>query len=181
MSFFVPRWLYTLWRHKRETSLELLSLIAFGLMPIWLGSVIAYVKAEGVGQFLYSYLKNGEALLISAATIGPLFYILLKDYEKRSDGFSRSFPGNKILGLLIVLICLVSASIFGVIGTNIETKAKNLAALSGDALVAVSVIITLVSAIVWIAIVTIKNALEHGAGGVMRQDTNSFLQEWKNG
>lgn len=144
-------------------------------MPVWLGAIINFVVGKSVTDYLEGYLFSGEALLISAATIGPLIYLIFKDYEKRQDGFSKSFPGSRILGLAILVICLVSASILG-----LQSAGVSVASMSTNALWIVSTTVTVVSITVWFAVVTIKNSLEYAAPQVMRQDTTDFLKEWAN-
>lgn len=169
-----PSWIKVLLRHKRDSSEEFAFLFFFGLMPVWLGTVINYVVGKDVTVYLKSYLYSGEALLISAATIGPLIYLIFKDYEKRQDGFSKSFPGSRVLALTILVICLVSACILG-----LKSGGVSVASMSADALWFVSFVITLVSILVWFAVITIKNSLEYAAPQVMRQDTTDFLEEWR--
>jgi hypothetical protein len=117
----------------------------------------------------------GEALLISSATIGPLMYTLFKDYEKKQDGFSKPFPGSRIYGIIIVIICLVSASIFGMRGGS-----GTVASFSQNALWLVSLVVAVISFVIWFIVVSTKNSLEDAAPQVMRQDTKDFLKEWNN-
>ncbi len=169
----MPSWARVLFRHKRDSLFEFGYLVGFGLAPVWLGAVINFVVGKSVADYLKGYLFSGEALLISAATIGPLVYLIFKDYEKREDGFSRSFPGSLVLLLAISIICLVSASILG-----LQSSGVSVAPVSTNALWIVSTAVTIVSVAVWFAVVTIKNSLEYAAPQVMRQDTADFLKEW---
>lgn len=174
VSSYIPSWIKVLWRHKKNSLEEFLFLLCFGLMPVWLGAIINYVLNRSVHTYLATYLYTGEALLISSATIGPLIYLIFKDYEKRMDGFSKSFPGSRLLGLTILIICLVSASILG-----LKNGGVNISPQSSNALWIVSLLVSAISTIVWFAVVTIKNSLETAAPQVMRQDTDDFIRDWQ--
>lgn len=164
-----------LWQHKRSSFEEFLFLLLFGLMPVWLGAVINFVSNRSVGEYLVTYLYSGEALLISSATIGPLIFLIFKDYDKRTDGFSKPFPGSRPLGLIILVICLVSASIVG-----LKSGGRDPTSQSTEALWYVSLTVSIVSVMVWFAVIILKNSLETAATQVMRQDTNDFVQDWQN-
>ena len=169
----VPSWIKVLFRHRRESLEEFIYLVIFALMPVWLSTIIQFVFSRKVFSYLESYLYSGDALLISAATIGPLIYLIFKDYHKNQDGFSRSFPGRGLFAPVIIVVCLVSAAILGINNAGQSTES-----MSASALWYISLVVAVVSTLVWFGVITIKNSLEYAAPEMMRQDTTDFVTEW---
>jgi len=170
---YLPPWVPAVLRHFRGALEEFVYLLIFGLMSVWLSSVIQLLFGSGIFSHLGDYLYSGEALLLSVASIGPLMYLMLKNYDPRAGGFSRSFPGRSFLAPIIIVICLISAGIFGVKNVS-ETLIT-----SKDVLWAISLFVSIVSVIVWMAVTMIRNALDDAAPRIMRQDTEDFVNQWQ--
>jgi hypothetical protein len=169
-----PSWVRVAWRYKKESFSEFMYLFIFGLMPVWLGVILNFIRGNSLSNYLMNYLTSGEALLICATSIGPLAYLILKGYHKQTDGFSIPFPGGLFLMAAISIICLISAGILA-----FRTEVVTLTEVSQASLWSVSTLITLSSLMVWFAVATIKNLLEDGAPKMMRQDTADFVEAWK--
>jgi hypothetical protein len=168
-----PPWCIVIARHVRDTLEELIYLAVFGLMPVWLGGLIGLVLGKGFLSHLGGYLYSGEALLICTASVGPLIYLILKEYSKDTSRFSRAFPGRNIFVPLICIVCLTSA---GIVGSRSVINESN---LSIDILWTVSFVATVISLVIWVSVTTVKNALDFAAPNIMRQDTEDFVTEWQ--
>ena len=173
----VLSWIKVFYRHLGDPLKEFSYLVMFALMPVWLSTVIQFLFSREIWKFLQEYLYSGEALLISVATIGPLFYAIMKEYDKNQDGFSRSFPGQNFFVLIILLTCLISAAVLGVKDSGYISEKVSKENLD-SALWYLSLIFSTISVLVWFAVTTIRNSLEHAAAQVYRQDTRDFVAEW---
>lgn len=169
----IPSWLRVSIRNSKPAFQEFGYLVVFSLMPVWLGAlVVGILLNQGFLSYLGNFLSSGEALLICATTVGPLMYAISKDYQKRDDGFSRTFPFKTFLSLSIVIICVASASLIG-----IRSVPLNSISISRDALWYLSLTTTVLSIIIWFTVMILKNSLE-SAPQIMREDENSFLRKW---
>jgi len=160
--------------HTRDVLEEFLYLALFGLMPVWLGGVIHFISGKNLTTHLNSYLYGGEALLISTAFVGPLIYLILKEYGKTTDGFSKPFPGRNIFVITIISICLVSAAILTVKSVN------NINYFSKNILWYTSALLSTLSLIIWLFTTLVKNALDYAAPAIMRENTEKFVENWQN-
>lgn len=166
---------------------ELLSVLLFGFMPIILGILFAWLSSSGsVTQFTLRFLASGEALLLSAALVGPLIYVLVKNYgelpslkglirgyDKFPGTISIQFPYGWTYISLIILICVIAAGVFGyhsALSENDKLLSENMRILSA--------IIFLSSLSIFFLISISRNRLVDGAAKIMSADTNDFLNEW---
>lgn len=173
----MPPWIKVFFRHIGDPVKEFTYLFIFALMPIWLGTIIHALFSRELLGHLEGYLFSGEALLISAATVGPLFYAIMKDYDDSDDGRKRSFPGKHLFIPVILLTCLISAAILGVkdSGIVIEKVSQEIFETTSWWL---SAIFSVTSVLIWFAVTTIRNSLEHAAPQVYTQDTSDFVADW---
>ncbi|MER8574789.1 hypothetical protein NKH19_19595 [Mesorhizobium sp. M1338] len=169
----IPSWVKFAALHSKDAFSELGFLAVFALMPVWLTTMLKMLEGKSIFVQLGSYLYSGEALLISAVTIGPLFYLITREYDKRDDGFSRSFPWRNLLSITTFAICLISACIIGR-----QAVPFSFAIISKDILWYMSLVVTLCSIAIWLSVTLIRNSLESGAAGVMRLDTEDFVKQF---
>lgn len=166
---------------------EFLSVLLFGFMPIILGLLFAWLSSSGsVTQFVLGFLASGEALLLSAALVGPLIYVLVKtygelpslsglirNYDKFPGTISIQFPFGWYFISLIMLICVIAAGVFGynsALSENDKLLSENMQILSA--------IIILSSLLIYFLISITRNNLADGAAKLMNANTNEFLKEW---
>ncbi len=184
--FKVPSWARVAYDQRGDCIGELGYLAGFALMPVWLSALIQFVTGKPLYEFFNGYLYNGEALLISATTIGPMIYLIQREYGKTDNGLSRKFPGSRILTLLIVVVCLASAAVLGlksggVPSENNDSVIANAAAtvsLAPNAIWSVSLAVSITALTIWMAVTIIKYSLENAAPKIMRQDTEDFVKGW---
>ncbi|WP_131725626.1 hypothetical protein ACTTAF_06680 [Rhodobacter capsulatus] len=184
--FKFPSWVLVAYDQRGECLGELGYLAGFALMPVWLSALIQFITGRSLSDFFNGYLYNGEALLISATTIGPMIYLIQREYGKTDSGLSRKFPGSKALTLLITVVCLASAAVLGlksgkVPPGNSDSTLANASAtvsLAPNAIWSVSLAVSIAALAIWIAVTIIKYSLENSAPKVMRRDTEEFVKEW---
>ena len=166
---------------------EILSVLFFGFMPITLGLLFAWLSPSGdVAQFALGFLASGEALLLSTALVGPLIYVLFKNYgefpnlsslirnyDKFPDTISIKFPFGWFFVLIIISICVISASVFGY-NSALSGGSKILP----EKIRTLSVIVILLSLSIFFFVSIVRNNVVGGAAKLMRADTKTYLDDW---
>lgn len=171
MRHLIKPWMKVAARNMKRVTEEFFYFFIFGLMPVWLGAVFSILSGNNPLSYLGSYLIDGEALVICTTTIGPLIFMITEEYNRNSEGFSKSFPGRRIFIACITVICLLAAGVSG-FQESISKK------YSIDAMWWISSVVTLFALVIWILATAIKNSMESGATKIMRQDTDDFLVDW---
>jgi hypothetical protein len=69
------------WPDVRDALTEIFVILLFSLMPLWLGFLITkiLVLPENGGDYLDKFASSADLGLISAAFLGPLLYVILKE------------------------------------------------------------------------------------------------------
>ncbi len=161
----MPPWVKVVGRYAYRSLREFLFLAFFSFMPVWLGAVAHFLFNQSIGTYLNSLLLNGEALLLSATTVGPLMFILVSAEIGGSKG-RRNFPLKWAYYLAITGICVIAALLIGVQATPQANKY-------------VSTVVSIFSLAVWFAIVGTNAAHETGAPDIMRQDETDFVNNYR--
>src|SRR5689334_12086317 len=75
-----------------EAAKEVIGSFLLALIPIWLGVIVLIlIPSASIRHYVGDFFISGEGLLVSAALIGPNFYIVTKRYGSFKN-FSVSFP-----------------------------------------------------------------------------------------
>jgi uncharacterized membrane protein len=166
-----------------EAAKELLVLSIFAGLPVWLGLVIsALSKGKGTTEhFLLEFLASGEALLISAALVGPLIYIITRKYGDLPEAFTIRFPQGWLFVILIAVICVITAATFGFDRVLRQSAADHgrTSVFEESAIRIFSCSILFVSLLIVYLVSVLRNYLDRGAAAIMRTDTQNFLDEWR--
>jgi hypothetical protein len=164
-----------------EAAKEVTGTVLLGLLPVWLGAaLIVLIPRASLGPYVGEFLSSGEALLVSAALIGPSIYIITKKYGDLPNSLTIHFPQGWFLGILWFALCMIITAIFGLqriprhVIPNFNEPVFDAAMM--QRLSACILVITVIS----LYIVTVfKNFVEEGASIEMHSDTADFLMEWK--
>lgn len=166
---------------------ELVSAIIFAFLPINLGLLFSWLSSgTDVDTFVFEFFSSGEALLVSSALVGPLIYVLLKQYGDFSSlskmllsksGFNGSlsiqFPGGWYFIVSIVVICVVAAGVFGNnSASSIDHK------ILAENMIILSTTILILSLLIFFLVSLIRNNVEDGAVEAYIESTDDFLEEW---
>lgn len=165
-------WLKVWLKYCYNSIKEFLFLVIFSFMPVWLGALINYLRAEELSEYFYTYFTNGEALLLSATTIGPLMFVLVNE-ENTSLTRKNRIPFKWFFYLAITVVCVIAALLLGM-----RMNPPEFAKISASAMFTISVSISFASLLIWMIIVTTNAVQETGAVDVMRQDEQDFLNEY---
>lgn len=169
----VPSWIKVAFRHAYRSLREFSFLAFFSFMPVWLGMLLHFILKQNVVTYLNGYLLNGEALLLSATTVGPLFFTLV-NAESEALPTNRQFPFKWIYYLSIVGVCAIAAALIGVkAAPNVDNY------ISSEAMWTLSMAVSLFSIFIWFAIIGTNSAHQSGAPEVMRQDQNDYVNNFR--
>lgn len=98
-----------------EAGKEIATTLFASLLPIWLGLVITVVLSrEGASrELVFDFLTRNEALMVSAALVGPLIYTISRKYGDVPKTLTIRFPYGLLFILLAFAICLTAAAMYG--------------------------------------------------------------------
>src|ERR1043166_343107 len=163
-----------------EAAKELSVLIVFACMPVWLGIIFSFVsKAEkSISTFVLEFLASGEALLISAAIVGPLIYIITRKYGELPTSLTIRFPQGWLFVVLIAIICAIAAALFG-FDRVFKPEGPHRGTLYNEqAMRGFSFCILTLSVTIVYLVSVLRNYLDRGLPDITRQETLEFLEDW---
>lgn len=169
----MPPWIKVAVRYAYRSLREFMFLVFFSFMPVWLGALAHFLFNQSIPSYLNGYLINGEALLLAATTVGPLMFTLVNVETARSRT-QRTFPLKWVYYLAITGVCVVAALLIGVQATPRASEF-----ISPAAMQVLSLTVSVLSIIVWFAIVGTNAAHEGGAPDIMRQDETDFVNSYR--
>lgn len=156
---------------------EIATTLFASLLPIWLGLAFTAVmsKKGASSALIVDFLSSNEALLVSAALVGPLIYTISRKYGNFPRSLSFTFPYGLLFLLIAFCVCVVAAGMFGL--TTAGPNYKKL--LDPNSVVWMSAISLIVSVITLFFVSALRNQLDNGAPQKMSEDTEKFIREWR--
>lgn len=95
-----------------RATLETAVTIFASSFPVWLAILVLFLPDLSWARATHEVVKNGELFLLSAATVGPLIYVVSIVYNGNGDRrFSTSFPHGIYYLLFTAIMIAVSAVI----------------------------------------------------------------------
>jgi hypothetical protein len=163
-----------------EAAKEVIGTVLLGILPVWLGAgLIMLIPRASVLHYIGEFFSSGEALLVSAALIGPSIYIITKKYGELPKSLTLHFPQGWFLIVLWLSICMIITAIFGLQRIPPQVWPDLKEPLFDVPLMQRLSIAILVVTIASLYVVTVfKNFAEEGASAEMHSDTADFLKEW---
>jgi hypothetical protein len=164
-----------------EAFKEVLVTVLLAVLPIWLGAcLLMLVPRASVVAYVGDFLASGEALLVSAALIGPSIYVITKKYGDLPKSLTMHFPQGWFLVVLWFVICMFITAIFGSQRIYAQIQADPQAPLFDVVLMQrVSAFILIVTIAALYIVTVFKNFVEDGAAAEMRSGEADFLADWK--
>jgi hypothetical protein len=170
----------------KEALVEVVVATIFSTMPVWFLPIISlFIFQTSVSG--YESIRTGELFLLAAAMVGPLIYIISKNYgERREPGDSSSFLNYKFhfpygQGFIYTCagICLISSFTFMVLRNPLfkETELANIVNVGGT--VVLSVITFSAATIVFFCAAAYRNSLEN-IPRIMPNQERAFAEDWEN-
>lgn len=181
---FVGRLIDCSRRDLKEAATEVIVATAFSTMPLWLLPVLStpFFRSPVTG---YEPIKTGELFLFSAALVGPLIYIITKNYAERTGrtergflDFSIRFPHGASFIYACIAICLLSSFAFYVLRNPLLQDTKFLGLINYDGVVTASWITFAFATGVYFCATAFRNSLED-IGGRLKSDEIDFLRKWE--
>ena len=161
-------------RNILDATKEFSSVLIAAFLPIWLSIILSWLSPKAnVSKFATEFLSSGEALLISAALVGPLIYVLFKQYGNMPRDLSLRFPFGWFIISMISVILVTSAGVFGY--KSATPRADNIAP---DNMFLLSVVVLVTSLIILLLVYIIRNHMEEPPSKIMRAETSEFIESW---
>lgn len=169
-----------------EAAKEVFATVLLAVLPVWLGAIILMlIPHVSVAHYVGEFLSSGEALLVSAALVGPSVYIITKRYGDFPKSLSIHFPQGWFLVLLWLVICMLITAIFGLqriyaqVALHGNDHASPAPLFDAQAMQGFSFFILLVSVVSLYVVTVFRNFTDDGAAAEMRSETADFLRDWK--
>lgn len=165
-----------------EAFLEVGIATAFSTMPIWLMQLIGpmFFRID----IPEKSIQTGELYLFSAALVGPLIYIITKNYGERDEGsrnkflmYKISFPYGSGFVFYSVAICVLSSIAFTVLRNPVFGEAELSKIINYPGVVYFSWWTFWISIIVFFCATAYKNSIEN-IGDALRGNERQFANEW---
>lgn len=169
----------------REAATEVVVATAFSTMPLWLLpflSAILFVNPVTP----YEAVRTGELFLFSTALVGPLVYIISKNYGEKSQndqssGFLRysiKFPYGQGFVFFCVATCLVSSFAFIVLRNPLFKESEISKIVNYAGVVTLSWVCFILATIIFFCATAYRNSLDNIAR-VMPEQERDFIRQWE--
>jgi hypothetical protein len=162
---------------------EIATTVIASLLPLWLGLITAAVLKDGSPRLLLKgFLQSNEALLVSAALVGPLIYTI-KKYSDFPYSRNFNFPYGLFFLLTAFVVCVIAAGLFGVSvafsGSGSGSADEYIGHINPNVTFWISVVVLPFSILILFLVSSLRNQLDTGATQEMRNDTDKFMQNWR--
>lgn len=174
------------WPNWREGFKEVIVILFFSLMPMWLGLLAVEVLAitDSAGSFLSKFASSSDLGILSASLLGPLLYMMFRDENRTGDSLVPRFPSGLWFIISIIACCIVATVIycftyvsdahvfFSDKGVPIIFASARSVAIVSWVLFGASILLTLFAC-------TIRNSFETQPPKLMSGETQDFVAEFK--
>lgn len=167
----------------KEAAIEVIIATIFSTMPIWFLRIVGplFLKQTPASDAI----RTGELFLFSAALVGPLIYIITKNYGEKDEAESLafkqyriSFPYGAGFVFFSVFLCFLSSLSFTVLRNPLFKQDQLNALINYDGVITVSWWIFWISILVFFCATAYRNSIEH-VGDSLRSDERDFAKEWE--
>lgn len=154
----------------------------FSTMPLWFLRVVGpiFLKETPASDAM----QTGELFLFSTTLVGPLIYIITKNYGEidRTSSHSLlsyriSFPYGFSFVLFSVLTCLISSIAFTILRNPLFDKRQLDSIINYESVMNVSWWTFWFSILIFFCATAYRNSIEH-IGEAMRGSEIDFAREW---
>lgn len=163
-----------------EAAKEVFGTFFLAVVPVWLGAIVMLpIPSVSAGHYINDFFSSGEALLVSAALIGPSVYVITKKYGNLPKSFTIHFPQGWFLIFVSLVICMITAAIFALQRGYAQFAPPQAKSLFDPGLMTILSFCILSLTVAALYMVTVfKNFAEDGAAAEMHSDEEDFLRDW---
>ncbi|MBI3699469.1 MAG: hypothetical protein HY242_03365 [Afipia sp.] len=170
----------------KEASKEVAITVGTATLPIWFFPLMGLIlfNPRTSGDLLEHSVANGELFLFSTSLVGPLIYILFRVYDPKERPFNAKktslvFPNSLLFAVIIFLICITSAAVFGLQKINPDFSASK---ISKPGYIILSGIIFVVSVLSLLVATKSRNELvDESPTQQMREEEDEFAIKFSSG
>lgn len=168
-----------------EALKEVFATMLLALLPVWLGAAVLFlIPKVSVAHYVGEFMSSGEALLVSAALVGPSIYIITKKYGELPNRLTLHFPQGWFLVLLSFVLCIVITAVFALqriysqVVVNHTPNAGPASLFDAPSMQGLSGVMLFIGIGCLYVVTVFRNFVEGGASSEMRSDTAEFLRRW---
>lgn len=170
----------------KEALVEVIVATIFSTMPLWFLPVLSgvFFRQPITGA---EAVRTGELFLFSTALVGPLGYIISKNYgEKEPNGspshglirYSIKFPYGAGFIFACVAICLVSSFAFLVLRNPFFQSSEISKLINYDGVIGLSWFTFISATLIFFCACAYRNGFDSIARAMTEQE-RTFADEWK--
>ncbi len=170
----------------KEAATEVAVATVFSTMPIWLLPLLSPILFT---KFVTAYeaVRTGELFLFATALVGPLVYIISKNYgerlpDDRSNPFLRysiKFPYGQGFVYFCVAICLLSSFAFIVLRNPLFKETELAKSINYDGVISLSGACLVLATLIFFCATAYRNSLDN-IPRVMPRQERDFVEQWEN-
>ena len=171
-------------RNLIDSFWETLSFTVFATIPLWLIPVLGFLLFQSNRSMIehaVDLADDGELFVYTAASLGPLFYIITKKYaewEAEKHRLTISFPSGNAFLIFSLIVCIISGFGFAILRIP-ELKSDNLP-VNHAGVIRFSLFL-FASALTCLSCASAyRNSIEEFvAGAQINVDQDDFLAKWR--
>ena len=166
-----------------QAFVEVVIATVFSTMPLWFLRLLGpmFLKAPTNSDAI----RTGELFLFSAALVGPLVYIITKNYGEREESekssflrYRISFPYGSGFVFFCVFICIISSFAFSVLRNPLFKEDQLRTIINYEGVIDLSWWVFWISVAVFFCATAYRNSIEH-IGESLRSDERDFARQWE--
>ena len=171
----------------KEASKEVAITVGTATLPIWFFPLMGLILFNPTRSFhlLEDSVSNGELFLFSTSLVGPLIYILFRVYDPQETSFkakyrtSLVFPNSLLFAVIIFLICITAAAVFGLQKISPDFSASTISKPGYIILSAIMFVVSVASLLV--ATKSRNELVGESPPQQMREEEDDFAMKYKSG
>jgi hypothetical protein len=173
------------WAQWREALKEVLIILLFSLMPVWLGLLLVTVLTvtNGPHDFLEKFASSSDLGILAASLLGPLLYMMFRDEgQSTNEGLFPRFPDGLWFTVLILVACVVATVIYcftylSGIGAFFNKGGMPINFIDKQSVSTISWLLFVASILLVLFASTIRNSLYSRTAQMMNEDTQRYVAE----
>lgn len=166
-----------------QAGLEVGIATVFSTMPLWFLKVVGPMFLKRTPES--DAMQTGELFLFSAALVGPLIYIITKNYGEKDENESHSlikyrisFPYGSLFVFFSIFLCFISSISFTILRNPLFEKDQLNSIINYDGVIVGSWWTFGLSVLIFFCATAYRNSIEH-IGESLRGSERDFALEWE--
>lgn len=169
----------------KHAAIEVFVATAFSTMPVWFLPLLSPVFFNNPITSSQA-IRSGELFLFSAGLVGPLMYIITKQYGESKSANSKSsflnyviyFPYGQWFVFISLAICFISSIAFFVLRNPLFNETQLSLLINYDGVIKFSWFTFIISTIVFFCATAYRNSIEN-VNRIAPNQEREFSRDWE--